>query len=442
MDWRRRWWMSELDALVDAGVLEPGVSSRVREHYADRAAARPAIPLFAVLGAALIGLGAVLLLAHNWASLSDPMRTAVSLGTVAVGQGVAGFALWRRIASTAWTEAAALFASLGFAAGLALLQQTHQIPGDLGGFLVTWGWCTIPLAYALDSRAAFALVLGIAVSVIPFHWGDDASPWPFWSLIAAVVPYAGMLGRRSAMSARDGLVAWVGVPAVLAGCLLQAPLGHVFFVALLTLATAAAFVAMGDRELHSLVPFAKRAANALGMTTLAGALFVLGFSDAWGGLDQSIGASGAWHHALPAWGVGALAVVGIGWGAVAAGSRRDVAQLLWLGVPLAFVVAFFAGGFIGDETGAAWTMALYAGALGAATVLSGLAHGALGRANGGMLLLGAVIAQRFLDSEWSFTVRGLVFMGLGLAFLVLNLHLRRRGEDNDPPGSAQEGGAQ
>ena len=44
----------------------------------------------------------------------------------------------------------------------------------------------------------------------------------------------------------------------------------------------------------------------------------------------------------------------------------------------------------------------------------------------GAELLAALIAARFVDADWSFLVRGLVFIGLGGAFLGLNLRLRAR----------------
>ena len=47
-------------------------------------------------------------------------------------------------------------------------------------------------------------------------------------------------------------------------------------------------------------------------------------------------------------------------------------------------------------------------------------------ANLGMALLLGVIAQRFVGWEWSFTARGLAFIAMGVAFLLLNLEIRRR----------------
>ena len=65
--------------------------------------------------------------------------------------------------------------------------------------------------------------------------------------------------------------------------------------------------------------------------------------------------------------------------------------------------------------------------LGIGTTYSGIRHGRLGTMNGGLLLVSALIVARFLDVELSFTVRGIVFVGLGAAFLGTNLAMKRRG---------------
>jgi len=65
--------------------------------------------------------------------------------------------------------------------------------------------------------------------------------------------------------------------------------------------------------------------------------------------------------------------------------------------------------------------------LGIGTTYSGIRHGRLGTMNGGLLLVSALIVARFLDVELSFTARGIVFVGLGAAFLGTNLAMQRRG---------------
>ena len=67
--------------------------------------------------------------------------------------------------------------------------------------------------------------------------------------------------------------------------------------------------------------------------------------------------------------------------------------------------------------------------VGVASVHAGLKHGQLGTANAGLLLVVTLIVARFFDDDWSFVVRGVGFILMGLVFLAMNLWLlRRRGE--------------
>jgi hypothetical protein len=69
---------------------------------------------------------------------------------------------------------------------------------------------------------------------------------------------------------------------------------------------------------------------------------------------------------------------------------------------------------------------LYLLLLGGAVLRAGLQTGALPRINAGLGIISALIAVRFFDSQLSFTVRGLLFIIIGCAFLVVNLLVKRR----------------
>ena len=80
----------------------------------------------------------------------------------------------------------------------------------------------------------------------------------------------------------------------------------------------------------------------------------------------------------------------------------------------------------GEDVASVLLINAYGLGLGLAAVLAGLRAGRIATTNAGMLLLAVLIAARFVDADWSFLVRGLVFIGLGGAFLGLNLRLRAR----------------
>jgi hypothetical protein len=65
----------------------------------------------------------------------------------------------------------------------------------------------------------------------------------------------------------------------------------------------------------------------------------------------------------------------------------------------------------------------YGVGLGLLVCRDGLQRGRVGTMNFGLLLISAVLVARFFDVDWSFVVRGVAFVILGLTFLGVNLRL-------------------
>ena len=68
----------------------------------------------------------------------------------------------------------------------------------------------------------------------------------------------------------------------------------------------------------------------------------------------------------------------------------------------------------------------YVFVLGLGTLVAGVRARRAGTVNGGLVLLGALIAARFFDLDIGFVLKGVVFILLGIGFLASNLALARR----------------
>jgi hypothetical protein len=64
--------------------------------------------------------------------------------------------------------------------------------------------------------------------------------------------------------------------------------------------------------------------------------------------------------------------------------------------------------------------------VGVATVHAGFRGNSAGTANCGLLLVVALVVARFFDDDWSFVVRGIGFIAMGIVFLSMNLWLLNR----------------
>ena len=428
-----KWLYRELPGLVRRGIVPPAVAAQLRDHYgAPASPTRPptrSLVVFGVLGATLVGLGVILLLAHNWDGLTRAARAALVFGLLLGAQALGGFTLLYRRGSVAWTESASGFLALSVGASLALISQTYQLPGEPRELILVWMLLIAPLP-VLFGAALPAIGYWIGITAWALMDPDAPASLPLWALLAGI-GVADLLrsSRWRVPSAGSAIHAWVVAVALPLGLLVLLAFESGVVWALLAPALGAAMVAASriadERDLPQLgLPF--RFLGTLGM----GALVVVLSFPVWDELPLWTTAPGEIWRARIALGLAALlAAFVVLW------AWREVTSKRWhrawlLAAPAAFGIALLAA----DQRDGVFSALLvnaYGLVLGLTTVLAGLRAGRISTTNAGMLLLAALIAARFVDSEWSFLARGLVFIGLGGAFLGLNLRLRARLQRED-----------
>jgi hypothetical protein len=425
------WLLDELPGLVQKGVVDEAAAARLRAHYVAAAGGAARLGwgmiLLATGGAALVGLGVILIFAHNWENWTPEMRVGLSLLPLVAGQGAATWAL--RHGGRAWCEAAGLFTAIAAGASIALIAQTYQMGGDLPRFLLAWLLLAAPLVYLLDASAVAALcwllALGWTFAGAQGWWGvgrsfdevPDLLRLPlFLILFALPLPH---LVRHILLDRGGARVAWM----------LRA--------ALVSVAVGLVFVGHPDHYDALFLIYAGLAAAA----ALAGQRYFAGIHGAWGNPLRTLGHLGVFVIALIAcsddalrnihWprstlmllplalGAGAL---WLAWREFRAGDRL-LAPLLGALTPFIYLLPILM------RASVAFTMILghlYALALAAALIRTGLMRGRLGLANEGAALIAALILVRFFDSELSYVVRGVGFIVTGIGFFVATLWLRRR----------------
>lgn len=422
------WLLDELNGLVARGVLDEGAAARLRAHYAPAAAAPRfswGLVLLAIGGAALIGLGIILIFAHNWEQWTPGVRAVLSLLPLLAGQAAALYAL--RSGSRAWSEAGGLFTAIAIGASIALIAQTYQFGGDLPRFLMTWLLLAAPLIYLLDASVVavgcWALTLGWALASPHDGWWaraddlQDALRVPtFLALFSIPLPH---LVRHLRVDRAGARVAWLlraGIVVLAIG--LGYTVGHREEDVLLLLygALAAAAALAGQRYfggVHGLWGNPLKIAGHLGVFIVALALTTRGVIN---GIDSV-------HNAfllLPA-----LLAAGAAWLAWREfqGGDRLLAPLIAALPVLAYALPQMGR----DAQGAAVLIGhAYALALVAALIRTGLKQARLGLANEGVALLAALMMLRFFDSDFSYVVRGVGFIVTGAGFFAAVFWLRRR----------------
>lgn len=419
-----RWLADELAGLVAGHVIDAATAERLRSHYGlDRLGPRRnwAVLALSVLGAAMIGAGVVLILAHNWDELSRPARAALCLGMLLVAQAGGAWVLARRPASAAWRESVAIAITAATGASIALVSQTYHVEGDLADFMRSWLWLTLPVIYLFDTRVVCAFVFA-AAPVIAFE--RHQAPLAYLALVVAAVPYVAHLLRSHA----DGglthfvtLVAAISV-AIGSGAFLQdtylAP-WPVFYGGYV-----GALAALGLRFECVETPSFAAPLSTLALVGAVVLAVALTFEDAWraphtaSSTETTTGVGFLVAGAL----LGAFALSHV----VRAWTARQPATALVCGLP---VVTGVGEVLLHTQAPLATGLVLhnlYLLALGIGALAGGIAAGSLRRTNAGLVALAVLFLVRFFDVDLSFVTRGLGFIAVGVAFVAVNVWLARR----------------
>ena len=421
------WLLGELSGLREKGLLDEATVQRLRAHYGPAAASVGlgwGMILLATAGAALIGLGIILIFAHNWENWPPAVRVALSLLPLLVGQ-VAVVAGLRR--GRAWQEASGLFTAVAIGASIALIAQTYQMGGDLPRFLLTWMLLALPLVYVLDASAVAAVCWLLALG-----WAFASNDGNFWNPGASVqdilrlptflllycLPLPHLL-RHVRLDRAGSRVAWMlrtSLP-VLALGIFAASFGAGVSGLVLVYAALSAVAA------------------------LAGARYFAAINGLWGNPMLSAGRFGVFALTLVAASRELLRTSDLPNSSLAPLVLILSATAFWLAWRgwqdgdrlLAPMLGLFAP-LLGLEIALADRQAvlslvvshLYALGLAGALIRTGLRESKLGLANQGVLLVSALVLIRFFDSDLSYVVRGIGFIVTGVGFFAAVAWLRRQ----------------
>ncbi|PLX85579.1 MAG: hypothetical protein C0617_03525 [Desulfuromonas sp.] len=422
------WLHRELPHLVAEGVVDEEAAERIGSFYGPPPKASRKAPLAlvicAVLGALLVGLGIILIFAHNWAELGRPVRTLLCFAPLVLGQLLAGLAISRRPDSTAWQEGAATFLMVAVGASIALVGQTYHISGDLPRFLLVWMLLGLPLVYLMRAAMPAALYwVGITAWMGTARFAHEPVAL-YWLLVLLPAPFLWRLWRKGVRTTARSWLSWT-----LALCL---PLAVGFslhrFEHRLTFATFALLFSLyylADRTWQGRDRSTRRRPllllGCLGITVVG---LALSFGKLWGAHVMRLPLE-EFHHllgfnVLTGLLAANLALLGI------MVLRQKSAGGLPFGLAGLFILAFqlFAGYLPGKSSVLVFNLFLLF--LGASTLFSGIRAGLTSRVNGGLGIISLLIVARFFDTDLPFTAKGIAFIAIGVGFLLTNILIKRR----------------
>jgi len=420
----------ELPELVNKGVLTKEAADAIRRHYGEVKVPdkkRFILILCAVLGSSLIGLGIILLLAHNWEQFSRFTRAILSFVPLIAAQGMAFWVLLKRPNSSAFKEGAAIFLSLMVGAAISLISQTYHIQGDTSDFILTWMLLIVPLVYLMDATMPAAIYLGGITSWAGSCWYDPFQAVLYWPLAAVVVPHFIWSLRRKEYNMRATVLAFVMAVSVCFAA--DFSLGKtwpgswiIIYSSIFAIIYFAGYWKFNNISVNWQRPL--RAIGAIGVVVFA---FVLTYEGSWKAIAWGLIDKGDKLFKLQTLPDHLINMIIVSCALVLFYDyvkRKQLIRLLFGGLPVLAIIGYSLSGI--SVLLPLALMNLYLLGLSIYLIMLGIRTNKLGTVNTGMLVLAALILARFFDSDMDFLVKGLVFIVLGAGFLLTNVRLVRQ----------------
>lgn len=422
----------DLTELLKAEVITPETAERLQQYYTnkDNSSTNRLFIAFGILGAILVGLGIILIIAHNWDELSRLTKTALSFLPLFIGQILCGLSITKKYDSVAWRESASAFLFFSVGACISLISQIYHIPGNMSSFLLTWMLLCLPMIYVMQSSITSLLYLiGItAYACETSYWSFPAQEsYLYWLLLLMALPHYYLLLKKQPKSNFAIFHNWiVPLSVIISLGTVAKDTDELMFIAYFNLMGLLYLVGnMGFLARSKAIENSYKILGSFGTILL---LLILSFKWFWEDLREKSFQVDELIIA-PEFVASAISLLLAG-GLFYFLHKKKVLEKTNPLAPvfILFIVAFFIGL---SSSVSVILVNLYVFSIGILTIREGAKQDHLGILNFGLLVITALAACRFFDTDLSFVFRGIMFMSVGLGFFVANYWMLKRRKTNE-----------
>lgn len=424
--------LKDLSELVNAGIITSDTADKILQHYQKQRghSQHRLLIAFGIVGTILVGLGIILMIAHNWDEFSRAVKTGFAFLPLIMGQILCAYVLIKKEDSTTWRESTATFLFFSVGASISLVSEIYHMQGDLSLFVLTWVLLCLPLIYVLRSSIVSLLYI---ISLTYYacekgYWGYSVSiPYEYWLLLVFTLPHYYILLKHKPSSNFTIFHHWIIPLSVIIALGAQTKAAEeLMFVAYMSL--------LGLLYLTGKSPFfegQKSIYNAYLLLGSLGTMVILLF----------LSFSGFWQHihnqnlfsgliATPEFFVSVF----ISLTATVLLYEQYKRQTLQKEDIMAyafivFMIIFVVGSF--SALLSVMMINVLVLSISILTIRDGAKKNRLGVMNYGLLIITALIICRFFDIQISFVLRGLLFVLVGVGFFLCNYRMLKRRKTSD-----------
>jgi uncharacterized membrane protein len=424
--------LKDIPELLKAGVISKETAERIQDYYQTKSgsSANRLFIVFGIFGAILVGLGIILIIAHNWDELSRASKTLFAFLPILIGQVLCGFALIKKQNSIVWRESGAAFLFFSVGASISLVSQIYNIPGNLSSFLLTWMLLCFPLIYVMKSSIASILYL-IGIT----YYAGETSYWSYpssesylyWGLLLLALPHYYLLYKRSPKSNFMIFHSWlIPLSIVFALGTIAKTTEELMFIAYFSL--FGLLYLIGDVDFYSKQKSRNNGYRVLGSLGTIVLLMTLSFDWFWKDLrnkEFQFNEIIAEPEFLASAFISLLAI-----GLLYLNQKiKSLNQLKLLeSTFILFIITFIIGLY---SPLAVLLVNIYVFVIGILTIRDGAKQEHLGILNYGLLIITTLVICRFFDTNLSFILRGVLFVLVGAGFFVANYLMLKKRKANE-----------
>lgn len=417
--------VKELPKLVEAQIITPETASAIEQYYRNRpdTKSNSLLTIFGVLGAILVGLGIILIFAHNWDDLSKTSKVLLAFLPLIGCQLLTGYTILKQ-KNSVWKEVSGTLLFFAIGSTIALISQIYHIPGNLGNFLLTWILLSVPVLYILRSNALALLHLIFATYYgVEAGYGRTDYPWFFLLLTALFLPHYYRLCKQHSKGNITSVFHWL-LPfsiTIMLGAFLSGTsrLGFLIYISLFGL-----FYNIGKHSYFEEQRFIRNGYQIIGV--LGTSILAIILSSKWFWLEfyRSDHSNFSDLILLLVLQIGSLAFLWLYFQKQKDFRQITVFQIVFLVFDLIFLL-----GMTNSIIGMILTNIVVL-SLGVLLIKNGSQQSDFTVLNFGLLLIAVLIICRFFDTNISFVIRGLLFIAVGVGFFYANYLLLKRQKNN------------
>jgi uncharacterized membrane protein len=424
--------IKDIPELVKADVISQETADKIRDFYQNKGgqSTNRLFIVFGILGAILVGLGIILIIAHNWDELSRTTKTLYAFLPLLIGQILCGFVLLKKQDSVAWRESGTAFLFFAVGASISLVSQIYNIPGNLSSFLLTWMLLCLPLIYVMKSSIASLLYLvGITYYAgETCYWTYPSSEsYFYWILLLTIIPHHYLLYKKNTESNFMTFHNWlIPLSVIFSLGTVANRTDELMFVAYFSL--FGLIYLIGNLDFFKKQRPRNNGYKVLGYLGTIVLLLTLSFDWFWEDLrgenfkfNEVITSPEFYASALISLFAGGLLILQI-----KNKSPNDLKPIA--PVFILFIITFIIG--LSSPLSVVLTNILVF-AIGILTIRDGAKLDNLGILNYGLLIITALVVCRFFDTNLSFVIRGALFVSVGIGFFATNYWILKKRKSND-----------